>query len=340
MIRVLHVIGAMDRAGAETFLMNLYRSIDRASLQFDFLVHADKPCDYDREIESMGGRIFRVSRYNILNKNAYSDSVRGILREHPEDVIVHSHIGSSAPVHLKIAHEEGRYTMAHSHAQTRMDTAANLIFHFVAKPVRGRADRYLACSPEAAEDRFGKEIARSSQCTIVRNGIDVGKFRRDEQMAEAAKDELNVQDRPVFGHIGRFVRDKNHTFLIEVFEKVCNQLPDAALLLSGRGPLEDEVRRSVKKKGLEKNVAFLGMRDNVADILRAMDVFLFPSHHEGLGIAFVEAQAMGLECIASTGIPESAICTNRAQRIPLGSPDKWAQAAGSMAYAEIIGPTR
>lgn len=335
MVRVLHVIGAMDRAGAETFLMNLYRSIDHRSIQFDFLVHTEKLCDYDAEIESLGGRIFRVPRYNILNKKAYSDAVRAILRDHPEDAIVHSHIGSSAPIHLKVAQEEGRYTIAHSHAQTRIDTPSDLVFRFVARPVRGRAEQYLACSPEAAKDRFGNAIARSAQCAIVKNGIGVDGYKRDEETTKAAKIELDVQGRPVFGHIGRFVHDKNHAFLLDVFDEIRKQLPDAVLLLSGRGPLEKDIRQAVVKRNLIDSVVFLGMRDDIPNTLRAMDVFLFPSHHEGLGIAFIEAQAAGLECIASTGIPQSAVCTARAQRVPLGLPRKWAQMAID-AYARSL----
>lgn len=325
MVRVLHVIGAMDRAGAETLLMNLYRSIDRSKVQFDFLVNADGPSDYDAEIMNLGGRIFRTPRYNLINKKSYSNSVRTILREHPEDAIVHSHIGSAAPVHLKIAHEEERFTIAHSHAQTKMDSLENIIFHCVSKPVRGRADWYMACSPEAAEDRFGKKIAESGQCTIVQNGIRVGDHRRNATLIASAKRDFCIEGRPTFGHIGRFTYDKNHAFLLDVFSVICEHMPDAVLLLSGRGELENDIRRSAAKRKLEDNILFLGVRDDIPHLLCAMDVFLFPSHHEGLGMAFVEAQAAGLECIGSTGVPASALCTDRARRLPIGSAQTWAQ---------------
>lgn len=327
MVRVLHAIGAMDRAGAETLLMNLYRSIDRNEVQFDFLVHTDKPCDYDREIEDLGGRIFHVPRYNILNKRAYSDAVRSVLREHPEDTIMHSHLGSAAPVHLRIAHEEGRHTIAHSHAQTKIDSLQNLAFHVISKPVRGVADQYMACSTEAAEDRFGKPIASSAKCMIIKNGIPLEGYYRDGDRAEMAKKALGVQGRPVFGHVGRFTREKNHSFLLDVFSGIREKMPGAVLLLAGRGELEADIRKATKERNLDDSVLFLGVRDDIPEVFKAMDVFLFPSHHEGLGIAFVEAQATGLECIGSTGLPESAICSDRAIRLPLESVETWVDAA-------------
>lgn len=327
MVRVLHVIGAMDRAGAETFIMNIYRAVDRNRIQFDFLVHTNRECDFDEEIQHLGGRIFHVPRYNILNKKTYSNAVRRVLHDHPEDAIVHSHIGSAAPVHLRIANEEGRCTVAHSHAQTKTNSLQDLIYYFVSKPVRGSADRYMACSPEAAEDRFGKHIASSASCMIIKNGIPIERYHRDSNLAESAKKNLGVQGRPVFGHVGRFVHEKNHLFLLDVFSGIQNKISDAILLLTGRGELEPNIRKAVKKRGLDDNVHFLGVRDDIPQVLRAMDVFLFPSRQEGLGISFVEAQATGLECIGSTGVPESAVCTERSMRLSLESTDAWVNAA-------------
>lgn len=327
MIRVLHVIGGMDRAGAETFLMNIYRAIDRNKVQFDFLVHADGESDFDAEIRQLGGRIFHVPRYNILNKKAYSDAVRRILREHPEDTIMHSHIGSSAPVNLSCAHEEGRLAIAHSHRQTVIDSPQNLVFHLVSKPVRGRADWYMACSSDAATTRFGREISESDRCVVVRNGINANDYARNEALIAQAKQKLDVQGRPTFGHIGRFVTDKNHTFLLDVFERILAQKPDAVLLLAGYGELEKKIRQQAADKGMSDSIRFLGVRDDIPDVLRAMDVFLFPSLHEGLGIALVEAQTAGLECIASTGVPEEAVLSERAMRMPIDSAEEWANRA-------------
>ncbi len=185
----------------------------------------------------------------------------------------------------------------------------------------------MACSPEAAEDRFGKHIASSSSCMIVKNGIPIEHYHRDSNLAKSAKKDLGVRGRPVFGHVGRFVHDKNHSFLLDVFSGIQAKMPDAILLLTGRGELESNIRKTVKKLNLDGNVHFLGVRNDIPQVLRAMDVFLFPSHQEGLGISFVEAQATGLECIGSTGVPKSAVCTERATRLPFESTDAWIDAA-------------
>lgn len=327
MLRVLHVIGAMNRAGAETFIMNVYRAMDKEQVQFDFLVHAQGRSDYDDEIEELGGRIFHIPRYNVLNKKAYTQAVRKVLQEHPEDAIVHSHIGSSAPVNLACAHEEGRTTIAHSHRQTNIDSLQNLAFHLLSTPVRGKADWYMACSDEAALSRFGQDIFQSDACMIVRNGIDVESYGRDAVSVAAAKELLDVCGGPVYGHIGRFALEKNHEFLLATFKGILQEQPDAILLLVGTGNRQEHIERLAHDEGLDEHVRFLGLREDIPEVLRAMDVFLFPSHHEGLGIALVEAQAAGLECIASTGVPEAAIFTDRAQRLPLDSAQRWSQEA-------------
>lgn len=327
MIRVLHVIGAMDRAGAETFIMNIYRAIDRNKVQFDFLVHSDRECDYDKEIEQLGGRIFRVPRYNVLNKRSYADAVRRVLREHPEIAIMHSHIGSSAPVHLEIAREEGLFAIAHSHRQTRVRSIYDLAFYALSNPVRGRADWYMACSEQAGLDRFGEKLVQGTTYSLIANGIDPEMYRRDNASIISAKQALGVEGRPVFGHVGRFVHEKNHPFLISTFQKILRDLPNAILLLVGRGELEEKTIELVESKGLGESVRFLGLRDDIPDVLRAIDVFLFPSHREGLPVAFVEAQTIGLECIVSTGLPEKAVFSERAKRMPLDSTEEWAKEA-------------
>ena len=323
MVRVLHVIGAMDRAGAETLLMNLYRSIDRSKVQFDFLVNADGPSDYDAEIMNLGGRIFRTPRYNLINKKSYSNSVRTILREHPEDAIVHSHIGSAAPVHLKIAREEGRYAIAHSHNNETL-SLESMAFRMIAFPVRWNADHYMACSPEAAYDRFGKKVAEGDRCSILYNGIETARYQRDAASCQQSKQALGLADVPVFGHIGRLTHQKNQGFLLEAFAHIRAVLPDARLILIGRGEDEQKLRDAVRRLGVEDAVNFLGIREDIPDLLRAMDVFVFPSLYEGLGVAIIEAQATGLQCVASDEIHDIAAISDRLIRLPLGDPQAWA----------------
>ena len=326
LVRVLHVVGAMDRAGTETFIMNLYRHMDRTKVQFDFLVNAQQPCDYDQEIISMGGKIHRIPTYSLINYLSYRRTFRTFLAEHPEYQIVHGHIGSSAPIYLAEAKRQGRYAIAHSHSAVRITSPSDIAFKTAARPVRGIADFYMACSPEAALDRFGPRIAASASCRIVNNGIDTEAYERNPESIARAKASFGFGDEPVFGHVGRFSPEKNHRFLLDVFASIKRSLPPAKLLLIGRGPEEASVHEQAQALGLSDAVPFAGIRDDIPEALRSMDVFLFPSIYEGLGISFVEAQTAGLPCIASTGIPDHACISDRAQRLSLDR-DLWATAA-------------
>lgn len=324
MIRVLHVIGAMDRAGAEAFLMNVYRHIDRTQVQFDFMVHADGRCDFDDEIEELGGRIFHIPRYKVINKGEYARTVRAILQEHPEDMIIHSHIGSSAPVHLKIARDESRFAIAHSHNDKGKMSFERIAFKMLSYPVRWHADHYMACSPGAGLDRFGRTITEGDSYTIIPNGIDTERYHRNERSAREAKDALGLEEAPVFGHIGRLTRQKNQAFLLDTFSLIRTQLPNARLLLIGRGEDEEKLKHQADALGISDAVSFMGVRDDIPTLLRALDVFVFPSLYEGLPVATVEVQAAGIQSVISDQISEMAVLTDRTQRIPLQSAELWA----------------
>ncbi len=316
-MRILHVIGAMDRGGAETMIMNLYRNIDRDVLQFDFLVHELRECDYDQEILELGGRLFRLPRFNGINALSYRRLCREFFHEHPEYQVVHGHIASSASIYLDEAQKQGRFAIAHSHAQNFIPGLAGLGFAAVTRTLRYHADYFIACSREAGVDLFGEEIVAGGNFHMLLNAIDLANYACDDPQHRLAKEKMEVSGRPVFGHVGRFAEEKNHLFLIEVFDRILDELPDAVLLLVGRGPLENKVRREVESRGLSGSVRFLGVCENVPEVLKAMDVFVFPSIKEGLSMVSVEAQAAGLPELMSTGVPELAVVSCRAQRIAL-----------------------
>ncbi len=326
MIRVLQVIGVMDRGGAETMVMNLYRAIDRSKIQFDFLVHEQREGDYDAEIRALGGLFFRLPRFNGANAVAYRKQVRAFFAEHSEYRVVHGHIGSCAPIYLSEAKRAGAYTIAHSHAQSYEGGLAGLAFKVVARPVRGVADYFMACSREAGLDRFGAAIVAGDRFSIVPNGIDVQRFACDEASHEAAKAAWGLTGRPVVCHTGRLIPVKNHAFLLDMFARVHERIPDAVLVCAGRGELEGELKARSYELGLADSVRFLGVVDDVPGLLRAADVFVFPSVKEGLPLAVVEAQAAGLATTISTGVPDFALVSDRARRISLEEgPDAWAQ---------------
>lgn len=334
MIRVLHVIGAMDRAGAETMIMNYYRAIDRNQIQFDFLVHTDRHCDFDDEIEALGGNIYRLPRFVGANYLQYKNACKRFFAAHPEIDIVHGHIESCASIYLPEAKRNGKATVCHCHQANGPLSPFEIAFRLATFRNKHSADFYMACSEKAGKDRFGLPVVESDRFSVLNNAIDLSAFRRTEEQRAHAKEELHVAGKPVFGHVGRFTAAKNHPFLIEVFQAIAERLPDAQLLLVGRGETEDAIRSLVKEKGLEASVHFLGVRDDIPQMMAAMDVFLFPSIQEGLGIVAIEAQASGLPSLVSAALPDEAVILPSAKKLPIDDASLWANEAIACLHAD------
>ncbi len=327
-LRVLQVIGAMDRAGAETMIMNLYRAIDRQRVQFDFLVHEMRECDYDGEIEELGGRIYRLPRFNGVNALTYAGGARSLIASHPEWRVVHGHIGSSAALYLTAAKKEGRAAVAHSHAQHFPLSVGQLGFRAVSYPTRFVADEFLACSRQAGIDRFGTKVVEGDRFHVLKNGIDVERYECSLAQRCAAKRAFGWGEGPVIGHVGRLTPVKNHEFLLKVFSNIRQRRPGAKLVLVGRGECEPELRALASRLGMEGSVVFYGMTDDVASVLKAFDAFVFPSYKEGLGMAAVEAQAAGVPVVLSEGVSPEAVISSRAVRLPLSAgTEVWADTA-------------
>lgn len=308
MIRILHVIGRMGSGGAETMIMNLYRKIDRSQIQFDFVVHTDKKAFYDDEIHALGGKIYSTKRYNIINYFSYKKFWDDFFEQHPEYQIVHGHINSSAAVYLSSAKRHGKIAVAHSHATK--NTKRNLrayAFDISAYPIRLIADYFWGCSLQAGLDRFGKKVVCSDRFRVLNNGIETEKYTYSPQIREIIRSQYKISNNTyVVGHVGRFTYAKNHDFLIDIFEKMHQTMTDSKLMLIGTGELKNTIREKVQRLHLEADVIFVGQVKNVYDYLQAMDVFVFPSVFEGLGIALIEAQAAGLPCVVSENIQEEA----------------------------------
>lgn len=327
-LRILHVIGAMDRGGAETLIMNLYRNIDRSRIQFDFLVNEMDGCDYDEEIRELGGNMYAIPRYDIANYLTYRQACRSFFSNH-QYPIVHGHIGLPAPIYLSIAQQSGSKCIAHSHAQNYPLSPSELVFRIATHPTRRHADQFLGCSLQAGLDRYGKGIVQSNRFHVLKNGIDIDRARFNQQARASVRQELHIDSgTPLFGHVGRLTHIKNQAFLLEVFAHVLKTLPSAQLLLVGRGEDEAAIRSRISSLGLKGHVRLLGVRNDVPAILSALDVLIFPSIKEGLANATIEAQASGVRCLLSTGVPELARISPDTVFKPLDlGPDAWASQA-------------
>lgn len=332
-IRTLQVIRKMDRGGAETLLMNLLRVIPSDEFTFDFAVHTDEVGDYDEEILSRGGSIFHLPAFTGINYVAYRKACKRLFGSTQHYDIVHGHQGSCAAIYLAEAKRHGSAAIAHSHnTEGSAPLLQALAFNVVARPVRWVADYFIGCSRQAGIDRFGEGIVESDRFSFLPNGIDSAAFAFSAEARREIRHDLGVGDGLLVGHIGRLTYQKNHAFLLDLFVKVMERDGSAKLLLIGRGELEGEIQQKVRERGLSDRVLMLGVRDDISAILSAMDIFVLPSHAEGLPLVSIEAQASGLPCLFSEGIPYDAVLSDRARILSLShGADAWADAIVSTA---------
>lgn len=320
-IRVLQVVTYMGRGGLETMLMNYYRNIDRDKVQFDFLTHRDERWDYDDEIESLGGKIYHLPKLNPFSKS-YLNALDKFFKEHKEYQIVHCHQDCLSGVVLKVAKKNGvRFTIAHSHNANQDKNLKYLIKLFEKRKVAKYADKLFACGDEA-----GRWMFNTDNFEVLNNAIDTDLYTYNKEKADKVKKEFDIENKFVVGHVGRFNPQKNHEFLIDVFNEVQKIKEDSVLMLVGDGDLRLEIEQKVRGLGIENKVIFTGVRSDVNDLMQGMDVFLFPSLYEGLPVTMVEAQASGLKCIISDKVPLECKMTENVLVVKLEeSPQKWAE---------------
>jgi glycosyltransferase involved in cell wall biosynthesis len=329
--RILHVTGSMERGGIQSWLLHLLQTVDRQHYQMDFLVHTEEPCAYDRDIIELGSTLLRCSRPR--NPWQYARDFTKALRTEKGYDIIHSHVYSLNGLVLRLASRYGiPLRIAHSHDDRRVvEAGTGLIRHCQLWLMKSWIDRYanvkIAVSNDAAEDLFGPEWKNDPATRIIHCGIDLSPFRVVPD--EALRASLGLPaDALVIGHVGRFVTQKNHQFLIKVVAEAVKRDPRVRLLLVGSGPLRQDVEQGATALGIAKHIVYLGERDDVPAIMSAaMDVFVFPSLHEGLGLVLVEAQAAGLPCLISDCVPREAdVVPGLICRLPLDhGPASWAR---------------
>lgn len=321
-IRILHVVTYMGRGGLETMLMNYYRHIDRALVQFDFLTHRQERAAYDDEIESLGGVIYRLPRL-VPWSSTYQHALDTFFKTHPEYRVVHVHQDCLSSVILKAAHRNGvPVRIAHSHNSAQDKNLKYPIKLYYRRSIPRFATDLFACGKDAGDWMFG-----GAPFQILNNAIDAASYRYDPEAASQMRQNLNIpQNALIIGHVGRFSPQKNHEFLIDIFASLHKKEQNTRLLLVGDGALRTKMKEKVQSLGLADHVIFTGIRSDVPDLLQAMDVFLFPSLYEGLPVTMVEAQAAGLPCVVSENIPTDCDLTTLVRRVALtDSPDHWAE---------------
>ena len=325
-MRILHVLGGISLGGAESRIMDLYRHIDRNLIQFDFLIHQTQKGYYEEEIETLGGRVYRVPRFRLYNMIAYKKALRDFFRSHHEFGAVHGHMTSTAAIYLPIAKKSGiPVTIAHARSAGVDQGIKGIITRLLRLPLRKKCDYMFACSALAARSVFGEESAKNNSVKIVPNAIDTAQFAYCEEARARMRRTLSLEDKFVIGHVGRFHYAKNHEYLLAVFQKIAQKREDALLLLLGEGSLMEEMKERAASLGIAERVIFCGNQKETWDYYQAMDYLIFPSRFEGLPGTVVEAQCAGLRCLISDTIAQEVRITELVTCLSIQEePEKWA----------------
>ena len=320
-MRVLQVVTHMERGGLESMIMNYYRHIDREKVQFDFLVHRQERAAFDDEIESLGGRIYRLPRLVPWSKN-YLAALNRFFDEHSEHKIVHVHQDCMSSVILKVAAQHNvPVRVAHSHSANQDKNLKYPIKLWYKRGIPKYATNLFACGKGAGDWMFGR-----ASYQIINNAIEVVAYTYDPTKRQEMRRQLGLENEFTIGHVGRFNQPKNHSFLLDIFAALLKKEPNAVLLLAGGGEDMPKIQAKAEALGIAEHVRFLGIRNDVAGLMQAMDVFVFPSLYEGLPVTMVEAQAAGLPCIISDKVPPECILTEGlVDVLPLSAePEIWA----------------
>lgn len=324
-VRVAQIMGKWVGGGVESVVMNYYRYIDRTKIQFDFICDDDSTNIPYEEIEKLGGKVILIPPYQKVFK--YHNKLKKILKE-GHYKIVHSHINTLSVFSLFAAKCAGvPVRIAHSHSTTNKKEKKKNLLKQVLRPFSKLfATDYMCCSELAGRWLFGDKEYDKGNVYLLNNAIDLDKFKYNETLRKKKRKELGIKDDTlVIGHIGRFVAQKNHGYLIDIFNEIHKKNNNSVLLLAGQGPLMEEIKNKVKSLKLEKNVKFLGQRNDANELYQAFDVFLLPSLYEGLPVVGVEAQATGLLCELSNDMTKETKVLNITKFMSLNNtPEEWA----------------
>lgn len=299
MVRVLHIVNKMGYGGIEAFLMNVYRNIDRSKIQFDFAVYTNDKGEYDDEIKELGGNIYYFSSRRTSFFKYFNDWNEFLKKNANKYSAIHMHVSSLTTIlPIKLAKKYGiNKRIVHAHNTHQSGKLHNMLNKINQKGIKKVSTNLFACSTEAGIYVFGKN---SFKC--FNNVIETGKFIYNEKIRDKIRKKFDIQEKLAFVHVGRFAYQKNHDFLIEVFKELISLNQNCKMFLIGDGELRENIEEKIKQYNLTNDVIFLGLRSDVNEILQGMDAFLFPSHHEGLPVTLIEAQASGIKIFASDTI--------------------------------------
>lgn len=301
MQRILHISGKMDRAGAETMIMNLYRTIDRKEFQFDFVVFSKKPGDYDSEIKALGGKIHIIDEQNPISRMF---ALKKLLMDHPEYKILHSHTLFGSAFHVfagKMA--KVPYRISHAHSTNRISSRrilSSIYKNIARKVIKEYSTNLISCSKEAENFLFPNQ----KEVLVLPNSINTSKFA---EIGETNKNFINEEfdlDNSYLKiiQVGRFQQVKNHKFSINIAKELKKRNSRFKMFFVGNGEMYEDVKEKVHSENLENDVFFLGLRSDIPKIMAGADLMIMPSLYEGFPVVLVESQSVGLPALISDTI--------------------------------------
>lgn len=321
-IKIAQIIGKWVGGGLEASVMNYYRNLDTKKIQFDFFCDEDSIDIPYEEIKKKGGNVILIPKIkNIIHYNKYLTKK---LKEENYD-IVHSHMNSLSVFPLRCAKKAKiKVRIAHSHSTTNVKEFKRNLAKLILRPLaKLYPTNCCACTTHSAIWLFGEKFFNQNKVTIINNAIDLEKFDYNKSKRKKQRDLLNIPDDVfVIGHVGRFMTQKNHTFLIDIFNEFHKKYNNSILLLAGQGPLLQKIKDKVNLLGLNECVKFLGQRSDIDELYQAFDILLLPSLYEGLGMCLIEAQVSNLPCVCSSEVPKVAKINNSFKFISLSDPIK------------------
>ena len=325
MTRILCLVSAMNAGGAETFLMKIYRGLDKNLYQMDFCVNVNEEGLYDAEIKQMGGKIYHIPSKSE-NRKEFAKQLYNIVKDNEYKNVMRITSNAMGFYDLHIAKKAGAINcIARSSNSSDGGSLKSKIAHVLGKMLFKKAvDIKIAPSDLAAIYTFGKKDYKNGKVKILNNGIDFKGYEFSEISREKIRAEFGIsENQVVVGHIGRFTAQKNHKFLLDVFKEIHKQYHNTVLFLVGDGELKTDIENKAKEYGLIDSVIFTGVRKDVPALFSAMDVFAFPSFYEGMPNTVIEAQASGLKCLISDTITSQVVLTPQITQLPLDDLQKW-----------------
>jgi glycosyltransferase involved in cell wall biosynthesis len=330
-MRILQVVGSLNRGGAETWLTQLLKHIDRTQFPIDFVVHTVQPGAYDKEVTALGSRIFPCLEPS--NPFRYAINFHRILKSYGAYDCVHIHVHHFSGLVLMLAALHGiPVRIVHSHSDTRnIDHQASFLRKIYLAGMNALIQKFathgIAVTENAALAMFSKKWKTDPRWNVFPLAIDLHPFSQEVDKNSVRAEFGIAPNLWVVGHVGRFVAVKNHCFLVDIAEHLCADASSILFLLVGDGPLRHEIESLVSSRGLSEHFLFAGIRTDVPRIMKgAMDCFVLPSILEGLPMALLEAQAAGLHCVVSADVSsEGDIGSSAVTRVALSEPaEVWA----------------